>query len=258
MTHPVPEGLPIWVQALVYMGTVAGAAIAAFLGWKRKGSGPADAPNTIVAGDIMDTPNPDGSINSGGGNGTSKASPTNPVPTNSPGLIAVVTDTFTRPSDTTAYTAPTGSTPGDLVANSATAGSVAFTGAALSRIDGAGSGVAMGQISRLALREAQAKAPHTIRVHVLIGSVAPTFTNANNGAIAITNLGANLREIGFVDLLMVPGVSGTYGEDDSLGLGYSGTVGTDKLYFVPEAATAFTAQSGTEVWTFDADLQRAQ
>lgn len=55
MSHPVPEGLPVWVQALVYIGTVTGAAVAAFLGWRKKAPSAADAPNTLIAGDIMDT-----------------------------------------------------------------------------------------------------------------------------------------------------------------------------------------------------------
>lgn len=55
MSHPVPEGLPVWVQALIYIGTVTGAAVAAFLGWRRKAPNAADAPNTLIAGDIMDT-----------------------------------------------------------------------------------------------------------------------------------------------------------------------------------------------------------
>lgn len=55
MSHPVPEGLPVWVQALVYVGTVVGAAVAAFLGWRKKIPPASDAPNTLIAGDIMDT-----------------------------------------------------------------------------------------------------------------------------------------------------------------------------------------------------------
>lgn len=55
MSNPVPEGLPVWVQALIYLGTIAGSVIAAVLGWKRKAPGASEAPNTLIAGDIMDT-----------------------------------------------------------------------------------------------------------------------------------------------------------------------------------------------------------
>lgn len=57
MDH-VPEALPAWLQALLYIGGVIGAAAAAFHGWIKKAPSQKAAENAagvLIAGDIMAT-----------------------------------------------------------------------------------------------------------------------------------------------------------------------------------------------------------
>lgn len=222
--------------------------------------GPTSRPMTMTPGGRLRvdtgaggaTPNADGSANIGGRDGATKATSTNPVPTYSPGLIYSATTTFTRPADTTAYTAPTGATQGDLIANSTTAGPVALPAFAVPSISN--SGTAEGIVSRLSVNFATRKAAFTVRAHVFVGSTAPTFTNGDNGAIACSNIGVNTRYIGFVDLVTAPGVAGSYGVDDSLGLEYS-KGNADSIYVALEALSAITP-ANAEVITVGIGVQR--
>lgn len=49
-----PEGLPVWLQTIIYIGGLLGAFAAAWKGWISKAK-PTEAPNAIIAGDIMST-----------------------------------------------------------------------------------------------------------------------------------------------------------------------------------------------------------
>jgi len=85
------------------------------------------------------------------------------------GVSAVATATFTRPADTTAYTA------GDLIANSTTAGSVVPLALPVARVAG-GTGI----IRAIRLKASGAGAAGaTVRVHLYRQS--PTVTNGDNG-----------------------------------------------------------------------------
>jgi hypothetical protein len=95
--------------------------------------------------------------------------------------------TITRPADTTAYAS------GDLVANSTTAGSVAY-----GALDVARKAAGSVQLIRLRLRKSNTSTTNaSFRVHLYRS--APTFTNGDNGAWA-TNGIANY--LGYFDITM--------------------------------------------------------
>jgi len=56
VTTPVPESLPPWLQTLLYLAGLIGAGFAAMRGWRNKqAERGSEAPNALIAGDIMDT-----------------------------------------------------------------------------------------------------------------------------------------------------------------------------------------------------------
>ena len=54
---PPNDALPPWLQTLLYLGGIVGAFAAAWKGWISKGvaAKPSEAPNALIAGDIMST-----------------------------------------------------------------------------------------------------------------------------------------------------------------------------------------------------------
>ena len=142
--------------------------------------------------------------------------------------------TFTRPADTTAYTA------GDLIAISTTAGSVApltFTGVTIA--GGTGKGILDSLIiARSTVGICQ------IRAHVLKTSHA--VANGDNSALIFTAIDLD-NHFGFVEVSLTSAVnSGALGIGTGLGLPYSVT--TDTLYIFLQAIAAFTPASA-EVFT---------
>lgn len=104
------------------------------------------------------------------------------------GRNALVSATFTRPADTTAYAA------GDLVANSTTAGSVAPMSFTIGRLS-SGSG-STGMIRRARLRKTgTATSGAAFRLHFYRAS--PTPSNGDNG-VWLTNQAANY--VGALDI----------------------------------------------------------
>ena len=86
---------------------------------------------------------------------------------------------LTRPADTTAYTA------NDLVASNTTAGSVVVPSVTVMRSDGGGA-----SIPKLLLLSNHATGLSGVGVTVRLWSVAPTYTNGDNGAYAVATGGA--------------------------------------------------------------------
>jgi len=103
--------------------------------------------------------------------------PASPLPTYGPGGLLTVTAGFARPSDTTAYAV------GDLVANSATAGSVAAA-ELVGMVRGAGEAV---RIERVRLRKSGATLTNAaFRVHLF--RKAPTAAVGDNGGFNVSGV----------------------------------------------------------------------
>ncbi|MDB5725476.1 MAG: hypothetical protein JWQ16_2230 [Novosphingobium sp.] len=148
---------------------------------------------------------------------------------------------FTRPANTTAYAA------GDIVANSATAGSVVVPALAVSPIPGAAVKITRVLISKTnpVLTNAQ------FRVHLFLG--APVVSSGDNAAINIAGVAAT--PIGTVDVT----VDQAYG-DGSLGDAVAALVadladGVRQLFAVIEALAAYTPTSG-ETFTLTLETER--
>lgn len=154
-------------------------------------------------------------------------------------IIAPANGTFTRPSNTTAYSI------GDLIANSTTAGSVtpfSFTGATLGGSGGSGF-ITGGQLFKSSTVAA------TIRAHILKTSHA--VTNGDNGALVFTSLDID-NYIGFIEfgfdgnaLTAIGSSAGEVAQATDWALPYV-LASTDTLYVFLQARTAFTpANAGT-------------
>lgn len=146
--------------------------------------------------------------------------------------------TFTRPVDTTPYSANTGSVTGDLMANSITAGAVAALPFAVPAI--VAGRTATGAISYI---ELGMSAPHaaTVRVH-LFRTTAPTVTNGDNGALLVSNFDFD-KYLGFVDVVLAPGPAGGSIGKTECSVPYSKADG-DVIYLLLENfATAITPVS---------------
>jgi hypothetical protein len=165
----------------------------------------------------------------------------NPLP--SVGLTTRPTATFNRPADTTAYAS------GDLVANSATAGSVVPMQFTVARV-AAGSGM----IRRLRIRKTGTSVTSALfRLHLY--NVSPTPSNGDNGAW-LTDQSAEY--VGSLDVTLdkafTDGATGnglpTIGYEINFKLS-SGTV----LYGLLEARGAYTPASGE---TFLVELEVLQ
>ena len=146
---------------------------------------------------------------------------------------------FTRPADTTAYTGSTSTVPGDLVANSTTAGSVTPLTFTPTAISGA---TAEGYITFIEL-QITAAVSTTLRAHI-IQTTAPTVTNGDNGTIALSNYTVDTY-LGFVDVVMTPSAAGgAMGGDDSLLIPYSTA---SNIYVLLETIIAWTPTSAGTV-----------
>lgn len=55
MPQALPDGAPVWVSFLVYGAAALGALAAIAQGWRTARKPASNAPNAIIAGDIMDT-----------------------------------------------------------------------------------------------------------------------------------------------------------------------------------------------------------
>lgn len=149
----------------------------------------------------------------------------------------LVSASFTRPADTTAYAS------GDLVANSTTAGSVvAMT------LSNVGNGPVAARVRRVRLHGDKADATNfNFRVH-LFNVLAITCVNGDNGAFSV-NKSANY--LGSVDV-----ATGQLFTDGALGAATCDIVSTSQnLYALLEARAAYTPASG-EVFTLTLEVEQ--
>lgn len=153
-------------------------------------------------------------------------------------------DDFTRPANTTAYTAA------DLIANNATAGSVEPLTFTTSRV------VGQGTISAIRLYKSDPTATNAnFTLHLF--TTAPTVTNGDNGAFAIDT---SRYHVGSIDCDMTTGgVPGTAGLSkrftitNGITFDLSATNNRERrLYGFLVANAAYTPASGE---TFGADLE---
>lgn len=159
------------------------------------------------------------------------------------GLGALVTATFNRPADTTAYAS------GDLVANSTTAGSVTALTLALGR-EATGYG-ASSMVRRLRLRKSGTSTTNaSFRVHLY--RTSPTPSNGDNGAF-LTNQAANY--IGAVDVTMNQAFTDGASGNGVPNVGSEINVAVQTIYALIEARAAYTPVSG-ETFTLEAEVLR--
>ena len=165
-------------------------------------------------------------------------SASNPVPT----LRRVrISTNFTRPTATTPYS------PGDLVANDTTAGSVAPMVLSVGRISG-GSGM----IRRARLRKSGTSITNAVfRLHLY--RTLPTVTNGDNG-VWLTNQAAGY--VGSIDIIcdkaFSDGASGNGAAPIGSEINFQLQSGTD-LYGLVEARAAYTP-TASEVFTFELEV----
>lgn len=157
-------------------------------------------------------------------------------------LAALVTGSFTRPANTTQYAS------GDLVANSATAGSVVPITLAIGRGDGGAAKT--GMIRRLRLRKSGTSITNaSFRIH-LYRTSSITTANGDNGAFS-TDQAANY--VGKVDIVMDQAFT-----DGASGNGVP-TVGSEfnfasaNYYALIEARAAYTP-ADSETFTLEAEV----
>jgi hypothetical protein len=159
-------------------------------------------------------------------------------------LIARISATFTRPSDTTPYAS------GDLVANSVTAGSVVPMTFALADSQRPGSG---GRIRRCRLRKTGTGISNaSFRLHLY--SLSPTPSNGDNGAW-LTNKAANY--VGYFDFAAASQLAFTDGAACNAipAVGEEINFTADTYYGLLEARGAYTPISG-EVFTPELEVWR--
>ena len=150
------------------------------------------------------------------------------------GPVTLVTATFTRPADTTAYAS------GDLIANSTTAGSVtvmSFTGVAL---EGGGTGM----IRRVRIRKSGTSTTSaSFRVHLY--NALPTVSNGDNSAWLTDQSAAYMGAFDVtLDRAFTDGAAGNgvplIGSELNFDLPGSSTT----VYGLLEARAAYTPASG--------------
>lgn len=156
------------------------------------------------------------------------------------GISANPSANFTRPADTTAYAS------GDLVANNTTAGSVAAMALTAART-AAGSFL----LHRLKLHKSGTSVTNaSFRAHLF--SSAPTVTNGDNGALAMTGVAGYLGNVDItIDQAFNDGAAGfsSIAMSDIVAKLGAGTT----LYALLEARAAYTPVSA-EVFTLTADI----
>ena len=164
--------------------------------------------------------------------------------TNVPSLH--VAQSFTRPADVTAYTGATTTTPGDLIANSTTAGSVtpmSFSFPPIRAVDMFTGGI-LGYVKLTSTSAITA----TKRVH-FFKTTAPTVSAGDNSLIDVSNFDSD-KYLGYADISVQPGVSGSIGINDTVRIPYSLTVsgGTpETIYALIESISAFTPGNASTI-----------
>lgn len=154
-----------------------------------------------------------------------------PMPVDT-GTTANPSASFTRPADTTAYAI------GDLVANSTTAGSVAYGTLTVARV-AAGSG----QFQRVILFSNHTTGLDGMSFTIHFWRAAPTFTNGDNGVWALATGSANY--LGQADVVMAQYADGAFGEATPLGgapIGFKLASG-QVIYWTLQTKSVFTPQS---------------
>lgn len=149
------------------------------------------------------------------------------------GRVVVVASTFTRPADTTAYTAK------DVVADSTSAATIrTFAGAA--RVSGGS-----GYITKAQLLTDQSANTARFRLH-LYNTSSPTVLNDNApNTVLYANAGKYVGWIDFDACTTETGSSVAQALNSTVRLAYT-TSGNDTLYGVLEAVDAFTPASGQQ------------
>lgn len=159
------------------------------------------------------------------------------------GLALVVSQTFNRPADTSAYAS------GDLVANSTTAGSVAAMSFAAARVAGG-----TGMIRRVRVRKSNTSLTNaSFRVHLYRAAPA-TIINGDNGAWSTSGVADYM---GSVDVVMDRAFTdGAWGIGLPTGpeINFDLTSGLN-VFGLVEARGAYTPASGE---TFGVDLEVLQ
>lgn len=166
------------------------------------------------------------------------------------GESAVVTATFNRPADTTAYVS------GDLVANSTTAGSVTPMSFAAARIN-AGTGLV--RRARLSTSKTGLAGTEAFRLHLFKNdpSLSTGITNGDNGAFTVK--GVLAIHLGYIDINLSSVFS-----DGAKGIGvpavgsdilFDAGASTTNIYGLLEARGAYTPASG-ETFTVALEVMR--
>lgn len=163
------------------------------------------------------------------------------------GESAVSAATLTRPAGTVTYA------PGQLVANSATAGSVTPLALAAGRRNGG-----TGMVRRLRLASsATAAAGAAFRVHLFRG--APTTTVGDGGTFAGAVNGVLAIHLGYADVTLdmafSDGAKGVAGPGAGSEIVFDCAAGSASLYALIEARSAYAASAG-EVFTLAFELLR--
>lgn len=155
---------------------------------------------------------------------------------------ATKTITFVRPANPTQYAS------GDLVANNVAGASVVVPHVACARFPGGNGSIAGVQI----LKSSASVVAAAFRVHFL--TAAPTLTNGDNGALAITN-GIAKGYLGHVDVTMDQAIGdGAHGRA-SAAIQFDTAAPSAELYLLIEARDTYTPASG-ETFTVKLELER--
>lgn len=161
------------------------------------------------------------------------------TPLTAGGLTAVVTATFNRPADTTAYAS------GDLIANSTTAGSVTPLSLAAARVN-AGTG-AIRRV-RLSTTKTGLAGTEVFRVHLFKNdpSLSTGIANGDNGAFSVKGVAA--IHLGIFDVTLdrvfSDGSKGVAAPIVGSEILFDAGAGTQNIYALIEARGAYTPASG--------------
>lgn len=170
----------------------------------------------------------------------------NPIPTTAPLYLRDPSDSFTRPSDTTAYAS------GDLVANSTTAASVVALEIENVAIEAGGSA----RIERIRLtKTSTTTSGAAFRVHFF--KVAPvTVTNGDNGAFSVSGTANYVGAFDVtVDRAFTDGAYGTGLPMAGNSVNFECADGSTSVFALIEARGAYTPASA-EVFTVAAETYR--
>lgn len=157
------------------------------------------------------------------------------APLTAGGLTAVVTATFNRPANTTAYAS------GQLVANSTTAGSVLPLALAVARVN-AGTG-AIRRV-RLSTNKTGLAGTEVFRVHLFKST--PTVANGDNGAFSVNGVAA--IHLGIFDVTLdrvfSDGSKGVAAPIVGSEILFDAGAGTQNIFALIEARGAYTPANG--------------